>query len=505
VPDRALRNEPLEGDEMKIRRRTLIVPTLIPALLTACAVGPDYHQPAVQLADKYVSSSLLAEGSDAPAGDLKEWWRTFNDPLLVELVEKALSQSLDIEQVRARLTLSHAQVRTAEAALLPNANLTAQAAQSHLSVETPEGRLLNATPHFDRNASYVEAHANVSWELDFFGGNQRGKEAANAAYQSTLASVEAVRLAVAAQTADTFITIRGLQERLKITNAQIATRKELLRLVLLQNSKGVAADLQVDQARASLSQAQAAIPVLTSGLNTALNALDVVLGAPPGTHRQQLLVESSIPATPPLPSLGTPSDLLRRRPDLIVAERNLAAAHARIGVATSDYYPKVSFGALLGTATTAPAHAFEGASDQASGFLGLRWRLFDFGRVDAEVLAAQGQTAQALAAYRLAALHASEDVENALSEQYHRSEQARILGEGEASLTKARTSSEAAYKSGLVSLIEVLDSDDKLLATRDAKAQAQTYASRAAVSSFKALGGGWQSGQSNSQHTAQIE
>jgi len=183
---------------------------------------------------------------------------------------------------------------------------------------------------------------------------------------------------------------------------------------------------------------------------------------------------------------------LRRRPDLIVAERRLAAANARIGVAVAEYYPKFSLGALVGSATTTSGNLFDGCANQAQAVLGLRWRLFDFGRVDAQIAAARGQTAEALAVYRLAVLRAAQDVEDAFAALVKREAQTRALAQGEHALAQARETSFAAYKGGVVSLIEVLDADANLLQTRDAQAQAQTEATRAAIASFRALGGGWQ-------------
>jgi outer membrane protein TolC len=190
---------------------------------------------------------------------------------------------------------------------------------------------------------------------------------------------------------------------------------------------------------------------------------------------------------------------MRRRPDLIVAERRLAAANARIGVAISEYYPKFSLAGLLGSATAiGSGNLFTEPASQAQGVLGLRWRLFDFGRVDAQIAAARGQEAEALAAYRQAVLRAAEDVENAFSALVKRDTQVGILKKGEVSLTRARDNSLAAYKGGSVSLIEVLDADSNLLQVRDGKAQAQTEAARAVIASFRALGGGWDAPQARS-------
>lgn len=471
------------------------------SLLTGCAVGPDYKSPEIALSPTFVGQEAVDRRPLQSTADLTVWWAAFNDPQLTRFVSLALEQNLDIAQAAARIAQSRASLRYAEAALLPAANLSASAAQARQSLETPLGQLLNATPDFDRNGSAYEANLGASWELDVFGGLRRGREVAQAAYAASAAGAVATRLAVAAQTADVYVTIRGLQARIAIAWQQVETRRQLLTMVRLQYEKGVAAELQMNQAAGSLTQAEAQIPVLEAGLDTAMNALDVLLGMQPGTYRSELAPVAAIPLAPKLAETGSPAELLRRRPDLIAAERRLAAANAQIGVAVAEYYPKFSLGALLGSATAvASGNLFTNGASQAQGVLGLRWRLFDFGRVDAQIAAARGQEAEALAAYRLAVLRAAEDVENAFSALVNREAQVGILTRGEASFARARDNSLAAYQGGVVSLIEVLDADGNLLQARDAKAQAQTEAARAAIASFRALGGGWDARQASSDH-----
>jgi NodT family efflux transporter outer membrane factor (OMF) lipoprotein len=451
------------------------------------------------LSPRFLGQDGFAHREVQTTADLQAWWAGFNDPLLTRFVTLALEQNLDIARAAARVAQSRASLRQADAALLPSANVSAQAAKAYQSVETPLGQVLNATPDFDRSGSAYEVNLGASWEIDVFGGLRRGREAARAEYQASEAGAMAARLAVAAQTADVYVTIRGLQERIAIARQQAQTRRQLLSTVKLQYEKGIAAELQLRQTEGSLAQVEAQIPVLEAGLDSAMNALDVLLAVQPGTYRAELSPQASVPVAPGLAETGTPAEMIRRRPDLIVAERRLAAASARIGVAISEYYPKFSLGALLGSATAlSSGNLFTGAASQAQGVLGLRWRLFDFGRVDAQIAAARGQEAEALAAYRLAVLRATEDVENAFSALVKREAQAGILARGEASLARARENAVAAYNSGVVSLIEVLDADGNLLQVRDAKAQAQTEAARAAIASFRALGGGWDAGHASS-------
>src|SRR5689334_16970106 len=477
---------------MDHRTRALLVLSLSASLLAGCAVGPDYRSPDISVSPRFLGQDGIARREIQSKADLQGWWAGFDDPFLTRFVTLALEQNLDMAQAASRVVQARASLRLADAALLPSANLSAQGAKVYQSIETPLGRVLNSAPGFDRSGNYYEANVGASWEIDVFGGLQRGQEAARADYQASQAGAVATRLAVAAQTADVYITIRGLQARIAIARQQAETRRQLLSTVALQYEKGIAAELQVRQAEGSLAQVEAQIPVLEAGLDAAMNALDVLLAVQPGTHRAELSREAPIPLAPGLAETGTPAEMIRRRPDLIVAERRLAAASARIGVAISEYYPKFSLAGLLGSATAiSSGNLFTGAASQAQGVLGLRWRLFDFGRVDAQIAAARGQEAEALAAYRLAVLRATEDVENAFSALVKREAQVGILTRGESSFARARENSAAAYKGGVVSLIKVLDADGNLLQARDAKAEARTEAARAAIASFRALGGGW--------------
>ncbi|MBP5065336.1 efflux transporter outer membrane subunit [Pseudomonas chlororaphis] len=468
------------------------------SLMAGCAVGPDYQRPDAPLSDHYLGQSAVELRPVATPASLVAWWEGFGDPVLADFVSKALEQNLDLAQASARVTQARAGLAAANAALLPSGNISGQAARSYQSIETPLGQVLNSTPGYDRYGSAYEVNLGAGWEIDVFGGLRRGREAALAEYQASEAGAAATRLAIAAQTADIYITIRGLQARLDIANRQVKTQQGLLEKVRLLYGKGLAAHYQVHQTEGALSQVQATVPVLQTGLD----ALDVMLGTPPGTHRTQLANAGSIPLAPQIKATGTPADLLRRRPDLIVAERRLAASNARIGVAIAEYYPKFSLSALLGSATAVSGgNLFTGGANQSAGVLGLRWRLFDFGRINAQIDQAKGQEAEALAAYRQSVLRATEDVENAFSALVNRDAQAATLTEGEASLAQARQSSFIAYEKGTASLIDVLHADETLLQASDARAQARTESARAAVAAFKALGGGWQPPETRSVAT----
>ncbi|MCP3717764.1 efflux transporter outer membrane subunit [Paraburkholderia sp. CNPSo 3281] len=471
----------------------ILAAIIVAGLSTACAVGPDYVRPNVAMPGQFQGQDAVNHRHAVASADLVTWWTGFGDPQLTRFVALALEQNLDLAQAAARVSQARAGLGAANAALLPSGNVSGQAARVYQSVETPLGQVLNSTPGFDRYGNDYEANFSASWELDVFGGLRRGRQAALAEYQASEAGAVATRLAVAAQTADIYITIRGLQARLKVARRQVQTQQDLLSTIKLLYGKGLAADLQVSQAEGALAQVQASVPVLETTLDAAMNALDVMLGSQPGTHQAELVDAGDIPAAPRIAGTGTPGELLRRRPDLIVAERRLAASNARIGVAIAEYYPKFSLSGLIGSATSmAAGNLFTGGASQAAGVLGLRWRLFDFGRINAQIAQARGQDAEMLAAYRLAALHATEDVENAFSALVKREEEAAVLTQGVNSLGRARAASFVAYQKGVVSLIEVLQADENLLRASDERVQAQTESAKAAVAAFEALGGGWQ-------------
>jgi NodT family efflux transporter outer membrane factor (OMF) lipoprotein len=270
----------------------------------------------------------------------------------------------------------------------------------------------------------------------------------------------------------------------------IDTDTHLLELVGVRRRVGVADDREVAQAEALLKQARSTVPSLRVALEAQLNRLDVLMGAQPGTYAEELSKPGTIPGIPAIGGADQPLDVLRRRPDIVAAERRLAASNERIGVAISDYYPKISLSGALGFDSVNGGTLFNGKAFQTIG-TGARWRLFDFGKVAAEVAQSRGAYAEALAEYRQTALRATEDVENALMELAQTQVRLQELQAEVTSLTRARDLSERAYKAGAIPLTDVLDADRQLLVARDDVESTRADAARAAVRTFRALGGGW--------------
>jgi NodT family efflux transporter outer membrane factor (OMF) lipoprotein len=266
---------------------------------------------------------------------------------------------------------------------------------------------------------------------------------------------------------------------------------DLLNLVQARRRAGAADGREVAQAEALLKQAKTTVPPLRVGLESQLNRLDVLMGAQPGTYAEELAKPGKIPAIPAMGDVDQPLDVLRRRPDIIAAERRLAASNERIGVAISDYYPKISLSGALGFDSIHGGVLFNGRAFQPIGTGALRWRLFDFGKVKAEIAQSRGAYAEALAAYRQAALKATEDIENAMMELAQAQARLEQLEDEVASLTRARDLSQRAYKAGAITLTDVLDADRQLLVARNEVESTRADAARAAVRTFRALGGGW--------------
>jgi NodT family efflux transporter outer membrane factor (OMF) lipoprotein len=460
-------------------------------LLASCVVGPKYRQPITNLQPFHNAPAVQARKTTVTAPALDRWWTGFRDPELTKIVQRAVEQNLDLAASLSRVEQARAAAKEAGARLKPSGSLIAQSTSYRQSLESPVGQLAGAFPGFDRNQTYLDLGIAATWEIDLFGGVRRAAEAATEEVQVAEAQHLGTRISVAAEAADAYMQVRGAQLQLALVNEQIATDDHLLQLVSQRRSAGIASDRELAQAEALLAQAEASVPQIQITLEAQLNRLDVLMGAQPGTYASELKTVSDIPAIPAIPIFADPSELMRRRPDIIAAERRVAASNARIGQALAECYPKLSLSALLGNEATNAGDLFREKTFQPGAIVGLRWRLFDFGRVDAEVKQARGASAEALASYRNSVLHAAEDVEDSLYALIQfETRQDEVVREISA-LQRVRDRSQEAYQAGVIPLTDVLDADRQLLAARDDLALTRSNAARAAVGSFRALGGGW--------------
>ncbi len=453
-------------------------------LLSACTVGSNYRKPDIALTPAYLGGAAISPSRDADA----DWWRGFQDPELSRVIERALEQNLDIATAAARVDQARAAARFAGAALLPRAQADVSAASVRQSLDSPIGAISQAVGAA-RDYDVYSVGTEASWELDAFGGLRRGREAARADAQAAQASEAAIRITVAAEAADAYLALRGLQARLAVAGSQETIEARLVDLVSRRAARGVSSERELHRVTGELERVRAGMPPIQTQIDAELNRLDVLMGSQAGTYRAELSTPQAQPLAPAPDGSSAPAELLRRRPDIVAAEHRLIADNARIGAALSEYYPRVSLTGLLGFASLQTGSLLTSGAGQAEGVAGLRWRLFDFGRVDAQVAAARGREAQSLAEYREAVMRATEDVENALSRIVNSDAEARALDRQIVELTQARDQTELAYENGVLSLIDVLDADRELLAATDRLAVVRSDQARAAVASYRALGG----------------
>ena len=462
---------------------------LAPALLAAtalagCTVGPNYVRPEVKLTPAYHATVAIA------AADTR-WWTRFADPVLDRLMEVALAQNMDVAAAVARVEQARAAAQASDAALRPRADLAASAERVRQSLRTPVGAVGNQLG-LSRNYSLYQFGPQASWEVDLFGGLRREREASRADYASATADADAVRLSIAAETADAYLQLRGLQARYAVASRQLDTERRLTALVRQQAEQGIVADRELNRVTGESQGIEAGLAPLRAAIAGQINRLDVLAGRQAGLDPDMLNVMRPIPNAPDPSGSAMPAELMRRRPDIAAAERRLAAASARIGVAVADYYPHLSLSGLLGFASIGTGGLFTSSGLQANGGAGLGWHLFDFGRIDAEVAQARGRHAEALAQFRGAVLKATQDVETALTQLTEGRNEVALREQQVASLTRARDQARQGYEGGVLALIDVLDADRALLDAADHLASVRAETARASVAAVRALGGGWE-------------
>jgi len=358
----------------------------------------------------------MSPSANAPATHViadSAWWQAFEDETLNNLIEQALQANFDIAQAVARLEQAQAGARRARALQLPSLGVETTAANQRQSMESPVSRVSRDSPAFERNHEDYAAFLNLNWEIDLFGRLKRQAQSARAQHQASQADLQGLKIAIIAETTDAWLNWRQARELLALLENRIAARTTAATLVKASVDAQIAEVNTLHLVQADLVTLQAERPALEQAIETQRNRLAVLTGQDPSQFTLPTPPSSAL-KLPVISGFEQPADLLRRRPDVIAAEQRLIAATADIGSAIADYYPSFSLTGLLGWQATTTAAFGSGSSGAATGLLGLRWRLFDFGRVNAQIQQAKGRQAEALAAWRQIMLLASEEVENAL-------------------------------------------------------------------------------------------
>lgn len=467
---------------MSSRSATWIVAVLVAVGLAGCAsVGPDYVAPAP---DAPAAWSRLEEGGpaqDGHAGDISQWWRALNDPLLTTLVDEALLANHDVRDAQSRLRAARARRAVAMAGFFPGLDASGSGSRAMSSRETGSGL----------TRENYKAGLDASWELDVFGGTRRDFEAAGADLQASVASLNAARVSLAAEVALSYVEMRSLQQRLRIAQANLASQSETLQLTRWRAQAGLTDSQDVAQALSSREQTRAQIPALEISLVETQHSLDILLGRTPGSLRNRLDADKGLPRPSDKIAVGIPADVLRQRPDIQAAERTLAAETARVGVAEAARYPSFSLSGSIGLeALTLGALGYSGA-ETWSLLGGITAPIFQAGRLRAQVEVQDAAREQALLAYEQTVLEALRDVENALISLARSEQRAETLKIAAEAAQNAADMARLRYSSGLVDFQPVLDSERNALSTEDSLASANADRVRALIRLYKALGGGW--------------
>jgi NodT family efflux transporter outer membrane factor (OMF) lipoprotein len=472
---------------MKISHLSLAV--LASGSMVGCLVGPNYQAPVASPPQHW--SEPLSGGETERAAALASWWRSFNDPELDSLVERALASNLDLRAAEARVRQARAARGLADAQRWPEANLSGSAARARESANQP---LIGSAlpPGTPLTSNVYQGGFDAAWELDLFGGVRRGAEAADADLAAAGFSRADAQVTLVAEVARNYTLARSFQQRLAIARQNLTAQRDIVTLARNRQRQGLTSDLEPEQAATVLSQTEAQVPALETGLQQAIHHLGVLLGQHPGALLAELQAQAPIPAAPPEVPAGLPSDLLRRRPDIRMAERQLAAATARIGLAAADLYPKFSLTGSYGYLSTESGNLVSSGSSAWSVGPAFQWHLFDAGRVRANIRIQDARQEQALAGYEKAVLAGFEDVENALVA--YAKEQARNvpLRSAVASSRNALAISRDQYGNGLTSFLNVLDAERSLYQAQDTLVQSDQAMAQDLIALFKALGGGWE-------------
>jgi outer membrane protein, multidrug efflux system len=460
-----------------------VVVGAIAMLLAACAVGPDYRRPQVTTPDSFVGvDSAQFSGADVE----RDFWKAFNDQQLNELIERALAANHDIRIAAARLREARALRGEARLDLAP----TVQGSAGYTKTRASDRQFAPALGA-DRQQDYYDSGFDAFWELDFFGRVRRQVEASSAEVQSAEASVYATQVSVTAEVARNYFELRGAQQQLGVARHNADNQNETLRITSARLDAGRGTQLDQSRAQAQLSATLATIPDLEAAVTRSMLRLGVLIGQGPEALVPQLSVAQRLPTLPVAHDIGTPELLLRRRPDIRVAERNLAAATAEIGVAVGDLFPRITFLGRWGFDAAARSNLGDAGAETYSFGPSISWAAFDLGRVKQRVRQREAATDRALATYEQTVLQALEETDASLT-AYSKAivKQQHLQASATASLDAAKLA-RARYESGVADFLAVLDAERSALAAEDQLARSETQTATALLATYKALGGGF--------------
>jgi len=464
--------------------RSCCAAAAVGALVAGCAVGPNYHRPETPVDARFVNAG---EPGLAAGDAVQQYWAGFSDPMLNDLVQDALLHNLDLAAAEANLRAARAARRLAGFDQYPTVTFAGGYSKNLYSSQETYGEDFQL-----REFDNAQAGFDGLWELDLFGRVRRNVEAARGDVGASAATLQDARVSVIAELTRDYFVLRGLQDQLALTMRNADNQMSTLTLTRNRLEAGRGNELDTSRAEAQWQTTLATIPSLEATLATTIYRLSVLTGRQPAALSERLAPVAATPPLPPLNAIGTPEQLLRRRPDVRVAERQLAAATARVGVAMGDLFPKVTMTGQIGYS----AESFGDFGQNEARVFGfgptITWAAFDLGRVRARIGEARAQTDAALAAYQGAVLNALEDTEGALITYGRAQIRLQSLQVAAAASDKAADLARKRFEGGLIDFLEVLDAERTALSAELLLSQGRTDAATSLVAVYKALGAGWE-------------
>jgi len=444
--------------------------------LSACAVGPTYHAPAVPT----VEPQTAAAARFSAAAPQAQWWLEFSDATLAELERQAIEGSPDLAIAGARLHAARAAFSESQFNLGP-----------HVTLDGAYDRSKEQYPGFSTNRLDIESKSvgfDAAWEIDLFGHLRREAAAARDSAQAEQANLAAAQVTLVAEVAQNYFALRGTQQQLAVARGNIDNQREALRLTQVRYDAGRVTELDTDSAQSRLKGTEATVPLLSAQEKQYQYRLAVLLGVAPGTLDAFLSAAPASLITAQLP-IGDVSQLLRKRPDVRFAERTLAAATEEVGVATADLFPKITFQGFVGFLAGDSGQLGKASTYAWSVAPTVSWPALDFGSVHARLRAAKANADGALAQYQKTVLVALEDFQNACAN--YSAQQSRLASVVEQARASRRAADLAAiqYREGSINFLVLLDAQRTLLQAEDELARAETQVNTGAVAVFKSLGG----------------
>lgn len=461
-----------------IRCAALGLSLLLTLLISGCMnLGPDYTRPEAAIEPNWLEIDDPGVTDEPPAGP--EWWKSaFNDPELDQLVATALQQNLTLRSAGLRVLQSQQQLAIAVGSQFPQQQqATGSASKQKSSGITFENYSLGF---------------NVGWEVDFWGRFRRQVESASAELDASVASYDGAVVSMISQVAQNYILIRTYQNRLEVTRSNIEHQEESLRIARAKFDAGEVSELDVNQAESLLNNTKADVFSLEISLQQFKNALAILLGKPPHDFSYLVAEESRIPSTQADVALGMPQDIIRQRPDIRTAERQLAAQSAQIGFAVTELYPHFSIGGSIGTSALNTNDLFDGDSQTWSLFGTFEWNIFNYGRLKSNVRLQDALFQQLLVDYRNTVLQAQGDVENAIVAYLKTHGQLLSYKLAAAASQRAVNVATIQYQQGAIDFNTLITTMSANLQQQDLLASTQGSVATNLVQVYKSLGGGWE-------------